>query len=136
MYSDMSKRSVRCPAIGQLLGDFGLADAGRAGEQEGADRLARIAEAGARHLDRLGQRVDGLVLAEDGGLQVAVEVLQRAAVVGDTCCDGMRAILATISSISVLPMTFFCFDLGRMRCAAPASSMTSMALSGRWRSVM
>lgn len=26
---------------------------------------------------------------------------------------------------------FFCLDLGRIRCAAPASSITSMALSGR-----
>ena len=54
----------------------------------------------------------------------------------DTLRGGMRAILATISSISVLPMTFFCLLLGAMRCAAPASSMTSMALSGRWRSLM
>ena len=49
---------------------------------------------------------------------------------------GMRAILATISSISVLLMIFFCLDLGRIFCAAPASSMTSIALSGRWRSLM
>src|SRR5471032_177228 len=53
-----------------------------------------------------------------------------------TVCGGMRAILAMMSSISVLPMVFFCFDFGRMRCAAPASSITSMALSGRWRSLM
>ena len=33
-------------------------------------------------------------------------------------------------------MVFFCLFFGRMRCAAPASSMTSMALSGRWRSLM
>ena len=43
----------------------------------------------------------------------------------------MRAILAMISSISVLPITFFCLALGAMRCAAPASSITSIALSGR-----
>ena len=54
----------------------------------------------------------------------------------DTFLAGMRAILATISSISVLPITFFCFDLGRIFCAAPASSITSIALSGRWRSLM
>ena len=48
----------------------------------------------------------------------------------------MRAILATISSTSFLPMTFFCRDLGRIFCAAPASSITSIALSGRWRSLM
>ena len=49
---------------------------------------------------------------------------------------GMRAIFATISSISVLLITFFCFERGRIFCAAPASSMTSIALSGRWRSLM
>ncbi len=49
----------------------------------------------------------------------------------ETLLAGMRAILATISSISVLLMTFFCFDFGRIFWAAPASSMTSIALSGR-----
>jgi hypothetical protein len=48
---------------GELLGDFGLADAGRAGEQVGADRLFRFAQAGARQLDGRGQRLDRLVLA-------------------------------------------------------------------------
>jgi len=33
----------------------------------------------------------------------------------ETLRGGMRAILATISSISVLPMSFFWRDLGRMR---------------------
>ncbi|CFP63828.1 Uncharacterised protein [Bordetella pertussis] len=54
----------------------------------------------------------------------------------DTDCGGMRAILETMCSISPLPMTFFCRERGSRRCAAPASSMTSMALSGRWRSLM
>jgi hypothetical protein len=36
----------------QLPRDFGLADAGGTGEQERADRLALIAQARARHLDR------------------------------------------------------------------------------------
>ena len=86
---------------GELLGDLGLADAGGAGEQEGADRLVRLAQAGARQLDRRRQRVDRLVLAEHDALQVAVEVLQRVAVVGRTdLLAGMRAILATISSTS------------------------------------
>ena len=53
-----------------------------------------------------------------------------------TLCGGMRAILATISSTSARVMVFLRLATGRMRCAAPASSMTSMALSGRWRSVM
>ena len=54
----------------------------------------------------------------------------------DTFCGGMRAILAMISSISTLPIVFLRLAGGRMRCAAPASSMTSMALSGRCRSLM
>ena len=49
---------------------------------------------------------------------------------------GMRAIFATISSISLLPIVFFCFDFGKMRCAAPASSMTSIALSGKCLSLI
>ena len=48
----------------------------------------------------------------------------------------MRVILAMISSISCLLITRFCFDFGRIFCAAPASSITSIALSGRWRSLM
>ena len=36
----------------KLLCHFGLADAGRAGEQVAADRLFRLAQAGARELDR------------------------------------------------------------------------------------
>ena len=73
--------------VGELARDFGLADAGGAGEQETADRLLRIAQPAARHLDRRGQRFDGLVLAEHHRLQVAVEVLQRIAVVG---LNGLR----------------------------------------------
>ena len=69
-------------AVGELARDLGLADAGRAAEQEVADRLLRVAEARARHLDRGGERVDRLVLAEHHRLQVAVEVGERAAVVG------------------------------------------------------
>ena len=47
------------------------------GEQEAAHRLALIAQAGARHLDGRGQRVDGLVLAEDDQLEIALEVAQH-----------------------------------------------------------
>ena len=54
----------------------------------------------------------------------------------ETDAGGMRAILETMSSMSFLPTTFFCLSLGRMRWAAPASSMTSIALSGRCRSLM
>src|SRR3989440_7392754 len=49
----------------QLPRDLGLADASRAGEQEAADGLARLAEARARHLDGGGECLDGFVLSED-----------------------------------------------------------------------
>ena len=42
---------------GKLLGNFGLADAGRAGEQVGADRLFRFAQPCPRQLDRRRQRM-------------------------------------------------------------------------------
>jgi hypothetical protein len=54
----------------------------------------------------------------------------------ETLAGGMRAILATISSTSLRLIVFFCLFFGRMRCAAPASSITSIALSGRCRSLM
>ncbi len=66
----------------QLLGHFGLADAGRAGEQEIADRLFRVAQARTGQLDRRGQRLDGRVLAENHHLQVALQVLQHILVGG------------------------------------------------------
>ena len=67
---------------GQLPRHLGLADAGRAGEQVVADRLLRLAQAGARQLDRRRQRLDRLVLAEHHRLQVALQVAQRLLVVG------------------------------------------------------
>ena len=66
---------------GKLLGDLGLADAGRAGEQVGADRLLGIAQAGAGELDGRGQRLDRLVLAVDDALQGVLEMRQNLGVV-------------------------------------------------------
>jgi hypothetical protein len=119
-----------------LLGDFGLADAGRAAEQEGADRLVRIAEARAGHLDGLASASMAASWPKTTFFRSRSRVFSAARSSLETLRGGMRAILATISSISVLPMSFFWRDLGRMRWAAPASSITSMALSGRWRSLM
>ena len=53
MYSLMSKRRNGTPsALRELLGELGLADAGRAHEQEAAGRALRAAEAGAAALHR------------------------------------------------------------------------------------
>ena len=67
---------------GELPRDLGLADAGGAGEQVVADRLLRLPQAGAGQLDRGGQRLDRLVLAEHHRLQVALQIPQRLLVVG------------------------------------------------------
>ena len=48
--------------------------------------------------------------------------------------DGIRAILAIISSISLTPITFFFLLGGNKLWAAPASSITSIALSGSFLS--
>ncbi len=56
--------------LGQGLGQLGLADAGRAEEDEGTDRAARVLQAGARPPDGLGDGLDGLVLADDGLLEL------------------------------------------------------------------
>ncbi len=63
--------------LGQLPCSLGLAHPGRAGEQERTDGLIRRLEACAGQLDRSGQRIDGLVLAEHGQLQVTLQVAQQ-----------------------------------------------------------
>ena len=90
----------------QLARHLGLAHAGRTGEQVRADRLLRMAEPGARHLDRRRQRRDRLVLPEHHDFEIAFERHQRLAVEVETVLGGMRAILATIVSMSCTPMVF------------------------------
>ena len=72
---------------GELARDLGLADAGRAGEQVAADRLLRVAQAGARQLDRARQRLDRPVLAEHHRLELAIEVAQHLLVAGVDVLD-------------------------------------------------
>ncbi len=138
MYSDMSKRR-NCDAqhLGQLLGQLGLADAGRPGEQEAADRPLGLAQAGAVHLDRRRQPLDRRVLTEDLRLRSRLEVVQPLAVVGlRHRLGGMRAIVATTASISFTPIVRLRFDSAAAASApAPASSITSIALSGSRRSL-
>ena len=61
----------------QLARHLCLAHTGGAGEQERADRLVRRLEPRTGQLDGGGQRVDGLVLAEHGELEVALQVAQQ-----------------------------------------------------------
>ena len=74
VFGHVEAQQLDAHEVGELLGDFRLADAGRAGEQVAADRLLRLAQAGARQLDRRGERLDRLVLAEHDALQVLLEI--------------------------------------------------------------
>ena len=124
--------------VGQLLGRFGLADAGGAAEQEGTDRLVALAQTGAGHLDGRRQALSKcLVLPEHHALEVAFERLELAAVVvGHIGGRNARNLGNDFFDLGLGDGLLALADGGRMRCAAPASSMTSIALSGRWRSLM
>src|SRR5689334_3699564 len=62
--------------FGELLRQLRLADARRAAEEEGADRLLGRPQAGARELDRGGELIDRLVLAEDRAAEAGAEILE------------------------------------------------------------
>ncbi len=63
--------------VGELFGDFSLADAGRTAEQIAADRLLRLTQARARELDRRRQRVDRSILTEHDALEIVFERAER-----------------------------------------------------------
>ncbi len=62
--------------VGQRAGQLRLAHPGRAEEQEAAHRPVRVAEPGPRPADRLGHRLDRLVLADDPVVQVLFQAQQ------------------------------------------------------------
>ncbi len=97
--------------------------------------LAEIGKARARHLDRSAKRLDGFVLPEDHDLEFALEIAkhflvrERHVLRRNTCnlrhhlFDGSRSRRWSARSPDAVSD------------CAPASSMTSIALSGRSRSV-
>src|SRR5262249_44808203 len=115
---------------------LGLADAGGTGEQVAADRLLRLAQAGARELDGAGQRLDRLVLAEHQPLQVLSMAASTSASDLEMVLGGIRAMVATVASTSLTVIFFLRLASGTSICEAPVSSITSMALSGSLRSLM
>ena len=105
---------------GQLLGDLGLADAGRTGEQIAADRLFRLAQAGARELDRGRQRVRSPCPGRRPRvLSVCSRCCSTAASSFDTVLGGIRAMVEIVVSISLMPMVFLRRLSGSSICAAP-----------------
>src|SRR5215510_2944307 len=65
----------------ELARDLGLADAGRPGKQVAANRLFRLAQAGAGELDGRRERLDRLVLAIDDALERLLQMLQDLGVI-------------------------------------------------------
>ena len=116
MYSDMSKRtsalSLPNRKRGQRARQLGLADAGRAEEDEAADRPVRVLQAGARPADRARERRDRLVLADDAPVQrrppSAAACRPRPALID---ASGTPVHFETTSSISGLPTTTCARDL-------------------------
>src|SRR5439155_6956574 len=60
----------------ERAGELRLADAGRAEEDERADRPIRVLESGARAAKRVRDRRDGLVLADDALMEPFLDVDQ------------------------------------------------------------
>ena len=65
--------------LGERLGELGLTDTGGAGEDERATGTARVLQAGTRAADRLRERLDGVVHADDALVQLVLHVEQAAA---------------------------------------------------------
>src|SRR3954449_8678885 len=74
--------------LGQGLDELGLADPGRAEEQEGPQRPVALGEPDPRTADGLRDDLDGLVLADDPLVQVGFEILQALELAGDELADG------------------------------------------------
>ena len=65
VFAHVEANELDAEHLGKLLRNLGLADAGRAREKERADRFRLVPKSGTRDLDRVDDRVDRLVLAED-----------------------------------------------------------------------
>ena len=62
--------------LGERPGELGLADAGRAEEEEAAERAVRVLQSSARAPDGVGDRGDGFVLTDDAAVEPLLHVDQ------------------------------------------------------------
>ena len=62
--------------VGQRLGQLGLTDTGRAGEDERTRRALGVLQPGAGAADRLGDRLDRVLLADDPLVQLVLHAQQ------------------------------------------------------------
>ena len=74
--------------LGQRAGQLRLAHPGRAEEQETAHRPVRVTQPGPRPADRLGHRLDRLVLADDPVVQVLFQAQQPVLLLLGELADG------------------------------------------------
>ena len=87
--------------VGERAGQLGLADAGRAEEQERADRPVRVGQAGAAAADGVGHRGDRVVLADDPLVQHVLEADELVHLAFHEPADtGTPVHLATTSAMS------------------------------------
>ena len=133
MYGHVEADELDAQDARELAGQLGLADAGGSGK-EVADRLLRRAEPRPRQLDRGRDLVDRAVLTEITRLSSVSSSASARLSSLETDCTGTRAIFATICSICAAPIDCDRVSSVSSFCAAPASSRTSIALSGRCRS--
>jgi hypothetical protein len=82
-----TQNPAQTPPIRTHLGELSLPDASRAEEQEGRAAAAR-GKARARAEDRVGDRRDGRVLADDAPVELVAELEELLALRGEEFGDG------------------------------------------------
>ena len=116
----------------ELLGELGLADAGRTGEQEAAGRPIGLTEAGARALDRVRDRCTASSWPNTTRPSDSSSAASRSRSDEDACLAGMRAMRATTSSMSCGDSTA-ADPQRRLQTSPPASSARRDAAAARPR---
>ena len=100
----MSKRTITSSspnrASARVARELRLADAGRAEEEEAAVGTARVGQPGAGAPDRLRDRLDRLVLADDPLMQAAARASSAARAPRVSWETGMPVLRETISAMS------------------------------------
>ena len=116
--------------LGERAGQLGLADAGRAEEQERADRPARILEPGARAADRVGHGLDRLVLADDPLVEALLHLDQlRDLALHQPADRDARSRPPTISAMSSASTSSLSSESGPWSAASAASCSASRSVS-------
>ena len=90
--------------VGERLDQLGLADAGRAEEEERAERTAGVGQADAGTADAVGDELDRALLADDALVQVVLERAEALELAGSTRSPSgipVRAATTAATSASV-----------------------------------